>query len=103
MTLGLGVNVSFAEKNIDFDLKPLSKKRNQVKYHPTLKKISDQGATKLIIPGDIDGCDYSYENLIEHIRTDSNKAINMIPILVYLEDEKKFDLGVDKLPKIWYT
>jgi len=66
MILGLSVNVDFVEKNIDFDTKPLSKRRDQVLYHPTLKKISDQGVTKLIIPGDISGCDYNYEKIMKN-------------------------------------
>jgi|LWDU01.1.fsa_nt_gi CheY-like chemotaxis protein len=90
MILGLGVNVDFVEQNIDFDTRSLSTKRSKALYHPTLKKISDHGATKLIIPGHISGCDYNYEKIIEHIRTDSNKAIAMIPILVYFEDEEKY-------------
>jgi CheY-like chemotaxis protein len=90
MILGVGVDVGFVEQNIDFDTRSLSKSRSQVLYHPTLKKISNQGATKLIIPGDIKGCDYDYEKIIEHIRTDSNKTIAMIPILVYFEDEEDY-------------
>ena len=95
MIIGLGDNdISFIEKEIAFDTKPLFNEINQVLYHPALKKISDQGATKLIIPGDIDGCDYNYETLIKHIRTDSNQAIARIPILVYFKDlEKKLPDG----------
>ena len=95
MIIGLGVSgISFVEKEIAFDTKPLFNEINQVLYHPALKKISDQGATKLIIPGDIDGCDYNYETLIKHIRTDSNQAIARIPILVYFKDlEKKLPDG----------
>jgi len=89
MIVGLGVNVGFTDKNISFDIRSLSNRRSQVLYHPALKKISNQGATKLIIPGYIKGCDYSYEKIIEHIRTDSNKEIAMIPILVYFKDEDK--------------
>ena len=90
MILGVGVNVDFVEQNIDFTTKSLSKRRSQVLYHPTLKKISAQGATKLIIPGYISGCDYIYEKIIEHIRTDSDKTIAMMPILVYFEDEERY-------------
>jgi len=95
MIIGLGdYDISFIEKEIAFDTKPLFNEINQVLYHPALKKISDQGATKLIIPGDIDGCDYNYETLIKHIRTDSNQAIARIPILVYFKDlEKKLPDG----------
>ena len=91
MITGLGLNdVNIVEQEIAFETKPLSKELDQVLYHPVLKKISDQGVTKLIIPSDIDDCDYSYEDLIEHIRTDSNEAIATIPILVYFEDEEKY-------------
>jgi hypothetical protein len=90
MVIGLGVEVSFAEKNIDFVFKSLTALRNQVLYHPTLKKIAESGADQLVIPGYIKDCDYNYETLIEHIRTDSNQAIGMIPILVYFEDEDKY-------------
>ena len=73
MIIGIEVeDVSFVEQKIAFDTKTLSDERNQVLYHPALKKISDKGATKLIIPGYINDCDYDYEELIEHIRTDSN-------------------------------
>jgi CheY-like chemotaxis protein len=89
MVIGLGVDVSFAEKSIVFDFKSLTKKRNQVRYHITLKKIVEQAPSQLIIPGYIKACDYNYETLIEHIRTDSNKAIAMIPILVFFEDLEK--------------
>ena len=91
MIIGLEVeDVSFVEQKIAFDTKTLSDERNQVLYHPALKKISDQSATKLIIPGYINDCDYDYEELIEHIRTDSNESIAMIPILVYFKDDEKY-------------
>ena len=90
MILGISVNVSFAEKNIDFVIEPLKRERKKILYHPTLKKISDHGATQLIIPYDINGCDYDYKKIIEHIRTDSNEAISKIPILVYFEDDEKY-------------
>ena len=98
MIIGLGLgddnDISFIEEDIAFDTKLLFDEINQVLYHPALKKISDQGATKLIIPGDIDGYDYDYETLIKHIRTDSNQAIARIPILVYFKDlEKKIPDG----------
>jgi CheY-like chemotaxis protein len=104
MILGLGVNVDFVEKSIDFD-KSLSKRRSQVLYHATLKKILNQDATKLIIPGDINGCDYNYEKIIEHIRIDGNKEIAMIPILVYFKDEDKCLEamgGTDGFSGIWF-
>ena len=95
MITGLGLNdVNIVEQEIAFETKPLSKELDQVLYHSVLKKISDQGVTKLIIPSDIDDCDYSYEDLIEHIRTDSNEAIALIPIMVYFEDEDEY-LEVD--------
>ena len=90
MVIGLGVEVSFAEKNIDFVFRSLTARRNQVLYHPTLKKISESGAVQLVIPSHIKGCDYNYETLIEHIRSDANQAINEIPILVYFEDEDRY-------------
>jgi CheY-like chemotaxis protein len=91
MITGLGCNdISILEQEIAFDTKPLSKEFDQVLYHPVLKKISDQGATRLIIPSEIDDCDYNYEDLIEHIRTDSNEVISMIPILVYFENEERY-------------
>ena len=94
MVIGLGIDVSFAEKRINFVFKSLSqsKKRNQVRYHLTLKKVFEHSPDQLIIPEHIKDCDYNYETLIEHIRTYSNEVIASIPILVYIEDEKKFNL-----------
>ena len=40
MILGISVNVSFAEKNIDFVIEPLKRERKKILYHPTLKKIT---------------------------------------------------------------
>jgi len=94
MVIGLGIDVSFAEKRINFVFKSLSqsKKRNQVRYHLTLKKVFEHSPDQLIIPEHIKDCDYNYETLIEHIRTESNQAISRIPILVCIEDDNKFNL-----------
>jgi len=96
MILGIGVNINFSDRYIDFSAKSLSKRRDQVLYHPTLKKIYKQGATKLIIPSDINGCDYDYKKIIEHIRTDKNKDISMIPILVWFENEKELEKVIEE-------
>ena len=82
MIISLGIDVSFAVKNIDFVFKSLKGSRKKVLYFPTLKKIYESGATHLVIPYDVKGYDYNYKTLIEHIRADYNQAIALIPIMV---------------------
>ncbi len=92
MIVGLNVDTSVAEHNECFATKPLTKKRTQVVYNETLKKVVSQGLAVdgLIIPSALPNSDYSFKKMIEHIRIDADSAISKIPILVYSADEEEY-------------
>lgn len=74
---------------------------SQVKYMPVIKILRDHAETKkligVLIPSELAGTDYNAKFLVEHIRTESDKRISHVPVIIVpREDEhesfvKSFD------------
>lgn len=106
MIISLGVPTSCADHVITFVTNELPRNRTEVVCYESLKKAKDPRLQldKLIIPYGIDGCDYSFEKMIEHVRIDSDKNIARTPIVVHLKEEEFAKLGDSKsFIESWYN